>query len=542
MNTSRFKWFFCLLFAFLLWTLFYIPYLPFHILHQDTSGYILTAKMILNGAVPFLDFWDNKPPFVYFLYALILKVFGINNFIPINYVSLCFYFISTLALYTIVRKLISSYYASIVSIFYPVFTNLLLARDAVNPNAEIYMLSFMLVGLSAGIHGILKKRPVFMVYAGLSIGIASAFKQPCVFYLAVLSAGWIIFYEKKTDIRIFLRSMALLGAAFFSVWAMIVFYFWYKNALWDFWFLSFGFNFLYCGDISQKKIIESLGLIYYDFIRIYPIIFIPYIFGLGSIIVLLIRRRTNRFLWGILLLWHCADIAAVSVGGLFYYHYFIHLIPSLTAVTFLPILRLIQNRGIQKRWWIRCAAGIYCSIILYQVFTPRNIFVSTDPCRYIPPVQAYRHAKMWADINGAEFFYYPYYRPPKTHWQITEYIKLIRSHVPPDKPIFVWGSVPDIYLMSNRKPASRFIYASFITGKFYGLSNLYCSSQPSLTEYLDKISGLLLSDFSANQPEMIIVTDREQLSHTAFFWNYLRDNYSKLDVKKRLPVDLYIKN
>jgi hypothetical protein len=40
----------------------------------------------------------------------------------------------------------------------------------------------------------------------------------------------------------------------------------------------------------------------------------------------------------------------------------------------------------------------------------------------------------------------------------------IREHSAPDDRIFVWGYHPDIYLYADRRPASRYLYASFITG------------------------------------------------------------------------------
>jgi len=40
----------------------------------------------------------------------------------------------------------------------------------------------------------------------------------------------------------------------------------------------------------------------------------------------------------------------------------------------------------------------------------------------------------------------------------------IRDHSSAGDRIFVWGFHPDIYLHSDRKPASRFLYASFLTG------------------------------------------------------------------------------
>ncbi|MCD6460677.1 hypothetical protein J7L67_08440, partial [bacterium] len=64
----KIKKFFPLILSCFIWILFYIPYLPYHILHQDNAVYLLGSKMMLVGKIPYLDFWDNKPPFIYFMY------------------------------------------------------------------------------------------------------------------------------------------------------------------------------------------------------------------------------------------------------------------------------------------------------------------------------------------------------------------------------------------------------------------------------------------------------------------------------------------
>ena len=98
---------YCLLTAFLLWIVFYIPFIRFQILHVDEAVYLIIAKQILKGAVPYLDVWDHKPPMVFWLYAFVMKLFGTRNFIPVNIVTLLFNLFSTLMIYKITKILTS---------------------------------------------------------------------------------------------------------------------------------------------------------------------------------------------------------------------------------------------------------------------------------------------------------------------------------------------------------------------------------------------------------------------------------------------------
>ena len=135
-----------LLTACLLWIVFYIPFIRFQILHIDEAVYLIIAKKILKGAVPYLDVWDHKPPMVFWLYAFILKIFGTGNFIPINIVTLLFNLVSTILIFKITKLLTNRTIAGITALIYPILSNVLLFRDAINPNTEIYMTPFFLYG------------------------------------------------------------------------------------------------------------------------------------------------------------------------------------------------------------------------------------------------------------------------------------------------------------------------------------------------------------------------------------------------------------
>jgi NADH:ubiquinone oxidoreductase subunit 3 (subunit A) len=57
-----------------------LPQLPTLIGQGRDSGiFAYTAKVVLDGGVPYRDAWDNKPPMVYYINALAFAVFGVNR-------------------------------------------------------------------------------------------------------------------------------------------------------------------------------------------------------------------------------------------------------------------------------------------------------------------------------------------------------------------------------------------------------------------------------------------------------------------------------
>src|SRR5262245_34555791 len=57
-----------------------LPQLPTLIGQGRDSGiFAYTAKVILDGGVPYREAWDNKPPLVYYIDALAFALFGVNR-------------------------------------------------------------------------------------------------------------------------------------------------------------------------------------------------------------------------------------------------------------------------------------------------------------------------------------------------------------------------------------------------------------------------------------------------------------------------------
>jgi hypothetical protein len=78
----------------------------------------------------------------------------------------------------------------------------------------------------------------------------------------------------------------------------------------------------------------------------------------------------------------------------------------------------------------------------------------------------------------------------------------IREHSRTTDRIFVWGYHPDIYLYSDRKPASRFLYASFLTGLIP-----WTNTAPDRDTRYAVVPGTmaqLLHDLERNTPRFIV--------------------------------------
>ena len=63
-------------------------------------------------------------------------------------------------------------------------------------------------------------------------------------------------------------------------------------------------------------------------------------------------------------------------------------------------------------------------------------------------------------FSAAGYFFHPGVQEPK-YETVSRYLA---THTNPDDPIYVWGSVPEIYWASGRRPATRFLTTPFLAG------------------------------------------------------------------------------
>jgi 4-amino-4-deoxy-L-arabinose transferase-like glycosyltransferase len=69
----------------------------------------------------------------------------------------------------------------------------------------------------------------------------------------------------------------------------------------------------------------------------------------------------------------------------------------------------------------------------------------------------------------------------------------LREHTAPSEPLYVWGNVPEIYILAERKAATRFSYALFLAKDWDGVD----------------LRALFLSEFKSNLPRYFVLIKRQ---------------------------------
>ena len=116
---------------------------------------------------------------------------------------------------------------------------------------------------------------------------------------------------------------------------------------------------------------------------------------------------------------------SVAVGLRFFGHYYMQLVPPLALLAAGALVR-----G-SRKWATRTVAVAVAAGVMF---------------------------------SAAGYFYHPGV-PEPNYESVSRYLATTTN---PDDPIYVWGSVPEIYWASGRRPATRFLTSSFLTGNYPG--------------------------------------------------------------------------
>ena len=83
----------------------------------------------------------------------------------------------------------------------------------------------------------------------------------------------------------------------------------------------------------------------------------------------------------------------------------------------------------------------------------------------------------------------------------------------PDDPIYVWGSVPEIYWASGRRPATRFLTSSFLTGNYPGRP----ADQANTGDDTEQAWNDFYADFTAHPPKYFVDTSPAKVRGAQYY-------------------------
>jgi len=412
----------------------------------DHVWFSMGARTILDGDQLYRDFWDQKPPLIYLLYA-IPSALGGERMEAVRVFDLLNVAVAMAGVFFLGQR----FFGDRAGVFAAgLFAFAYLAWTAPSDLAETE--SFMAAPLVFAFALYLADdsrpdAPLRAVAAGLLLGVAFAFKAPALLFLLGLPVAEVLLRrEGSWSVAGAGKRIALALAGFAVVPAALVLYMTACGVFDDFMDIERHYTAHYnayryapVGLSHVRFVLNGTS----DFIKSASFLVVP---AVGAALFAFFRPKHAG---GVALLALVALLGVATIwwqGKMFSYHW----------VILLPLLALLagyaldQLGGLFARLPRPRALGasvvLAAALIVLAYPTFRDTY---DDYRVL-----IRYAGGSMSGRDVETHYYPLYAPNR---QVVDYV---RAHGDSDDKIFVWGAWPQIYFWLDRPLVDRFLVNS----------------------------------------------------------------------------------
>jgi len=406
---------------------------------RDEGIYSYFGKLVLEGKVPYKDFYEVKFPGLFYFFAMIVGLFGDTvqgmhtGFMYVN-------ILSTIFIYFAARNLFSPV-AGLVSATTFAFVSLTPNLSGFTVQAEHGVAFFISMGLMFYSLTRLYNKSIYFLLMGLAMGCAFMVKTSGVFL--ALWGGFLIItdfiFTKPRVWKEFWKHMFAYAVGGFSIIIIMFLIIYMKGSFNEMIYWAYEHPKQYVSNMPYEE-----GVKYFKYTRdaiIQNHKFFWY-HSLLALVLCLMRPINIKYkVLGITLLGF--SFLTIVPGFYFYGHYWIQTVPGLALVaglTFYSVMAIIQNTLNYKKPFVK-----YIYLIIFGFLTFSH--VSTLKSYYFHP----NYERILRAVYGNNPF-------PES-MEIANYIN---SHSKPEDNIVLLGSEPQIYFYTKKKSPSRHAYFTSI--------------------------------------------------------------------------------
>lgn len=429
---------------------------------RDEGAYAYVADCMLRDGVPYVSVFDHKPPLIYYFYKLSFLLFGHSTAAP--RLLTCF-FVATACLFTLiwVRKLSDNLLAAVFSCILLGFVSASPAYFGFTANTEIFALPFLLGGLLF----LAEDDPSFTncFYSGLLFGLGIMVKQPVA--IIAVSAGVVhLFADYRSVGRILIKACIFI-AALLLPFVLFCIYFMYLAEFKHFWECFYTYNVIYATNVTTERSLNNLSK---TLIFILNIDLVVWISGLVGLLIWLKTVGNSKMKYYVAAT-ATGSVFAVALGGSFYPHYFIFILPFLVLGSGLGVSTLLT-------WQKQTIAA--CMILATLFFSVWQYVISLS-------------------MTSQELLKWSYGDLP--FYQAKLVGDYLSSTTRPGTSTFIIGSEPEILFYARHKAPSRFFY-------IYPLTREHV--------LVDSMRKDLFSDLNQRIPSVLVYVNSELSQGVSF--------------------------
>jgi hypothetical protein len=416
------------------------------------------ANVLREGGIPYRDSVDQRGPVTYFVYAAVFALGGKNNMVALHLALIAWVLAVLWLIARLGRRLYSwqgnsfavAYFAVASTFAYP-------AVDLMAFHTEWVVVLWECGAVLCCWKALEGRYPFTLGFlSGALFGLACFTKQPAALdalaalaFVACWSFSGLRGSPELTRRRaLHVGSSMVLGGA--VVAALVSAFFWMHGAWSDFVFYTWVYN--------TKYYMKAIPL-YVRARTMYQVLQLaPGTMGLGVLASLgafqvcshwLVRSAERRqSSWNLLHVsfWAVSSLAAALAGSRLFTHYFIFMLPSwslLAGFAFESLAgRLMPLSGAESAPSFPTRPELLRVGVVGAAILGGGVLVPlVNIGHYFSSIRAF-HA------GG----------------QLQSLCDFLRRECPPDEKIVVWGLMPEIYVLADRDPATKFSYTTYVAG------------------------------------------------------------------------------
>jgi hypothetical protein len=400
-------------------------------LDRDEGEYAYAGWRLINGGVPYLDYYNMKMPGIYAAYALLFMFFGSTveavrwGLIIVNLINTFFVF----RLGKKVKDLKTGVYAAICYLIFSLQTEL----QGTASHAEHFAMLFILPAVLFLWRAQEKKSMRDLMISGCLMGTGFLMKQPALSF--ILMAGLMLFIDalkNKAGWKYFFKSLCIFSG--FALLPVVITAFLLSMA-------GAGHNFrLFAFDYAREYISYlSLNDGWHNCIATLSAAVRPnFLYWLTvpfAFLYMAFVTRGNK--WYDLVLLFIFSFIAVSAGFYFRPHYFQFLLPAIALLAAFTLR--FWDEHVRRKWLLNDSSNNAIAYLflaaLFFVFSERNLFTIKKEDEFI------------RKVYGLDFF---------NATRIAG--EFIAANSKRDSKVAIFGAEPEIWFYSKRLAASGYLY------------------------------------------------------------------------------------
>ena len=394
-------------------------------MNRDEGTYGYLGSLAIKGLVPYVDFYEMKPPVLYYLYGLGGTLFGFSDF-GLRFFGLLLNLASAVLIYLILLRYIDKVYALVASALFAMLSINLYALGFTMV-AEHIVNTFVLLSFYLLIRSYDHKGLLLMILAGASFAMAILTKQTAILLSPLFLLHLVMQRKDKSWIR---QGLTFACGALVPALLVLV-YLWANSALDDafYWLLTYPAN--YSAAVTSE---EGSNFFYYFIKNI--TLFQVTLFSI-AVLALVMNAIFARHKLNVLLLVYFLLTALILIPGFrFYGQYWLLLFVPLAMMTGTALHQLSRrNRPL--------GIGVAFAVLL---------------C-----------------ISGEAVIHRAYYFQAKTTPDIAklylnnpfEAIRKLSTYAASlmqgDETIMMCGSEPQVYLYAGQTAPTKHVFMSMLT-------------------------------------------------------------------------------